>query len=117
MTTKHTPGPWRLQTKGNMGNVIEAYGGKHNFEGDDGFRAVAMFQCCEPTGLHHAEEENKLANARLIAAAPDLLAALEDVTAELSQLHSHYHPACEGGCPTVEYIMNARKAILKSNGG
>lgn len=47
----------------------------------------------------------------------DLRAALEDVTAELSQLHSHYHPACEGGCPTVEYIMNARKAIFKANGG
>lgn len=53
----------------------------------------------------------------LIASAPELLAALEEVTAELSQLHSHYHPACEGGCPTVEYIMNARKAILKANGG
>lgn len=45
-----------------------------------------------------------------------LLISLQDVTAELSQLHSHHHPACEGGCPTVEYIMNARKVIAKAKG-
>lgn len=54
--------------------------------------------------------------AALISEAPHLLSALEDVTAELSQLHSHHHPACEGGCPTVEYIMNARKVIAKAKG-
>ena len=70
---------------------------------------------------HHSRavipQDEARANLLLASAAPDLLASLEEVTAELSQMHTHYHPACEGGCPTVEYIMRARKAMLKANGG
>ncbi len=73
----HTPGPWRHRAAGNLGNCIEADSGRRQFDGDDGFRTVAMFQACEPTGLASKEAQNAAANARLIAAAPELLAALD----------------------------------------
>lgn len=72
---------------------------------------------CDLTSEYLSHLEESIFKNHLLGASPDLLASLEEVTAELSQMHSHYHPACEGGCPTVEYIMNARKAILKANGG
>jgi len=58
---KHTPGPWRL----NAGNETEIMSARRN---------VARAHCGAMTGIRVDEAE---ANARLIAAAPDLLAACE----------------------------------------
>jgi hypothetical protein len=79
MTNKFTPGPWRIATSGNYGNSIEGQSGRSRYEGDSGFRSVGAFQACESTGLYKEEEENKMANGRLMAAAPELLAALQGV--------------------------------------
>ncbi len=49
--------------------------------------------------------------------APDLLEALENVTAELRQLHAHHYGKCEGGCPAETYIAQATEAIAKAKGG
>ena len=69
---------------------------------------------------HHSgaviPQEEARANLKLSASAPDLIARLEEVTAELSQMHNYYYPACEGGCPTAEYIIKARAAIAKATG-
>jgi hypothetical protein len=73
--TKHTPGPWRIATSGNCGNTIEAQSGRTQYEFDTGYRAVAAFQSCESSGLYKNEEENRIANGNLIAAAPELLEA------------------------------------------
>ena len=81
MAGKHTAGPWRVKTTGNIGTMVEGFSGKPLFDGDDGYRCVALFSACEPTGLYAAEEENRMANARLIAAAPDLLEFAEYVRA------------------------------------
>ena len=62
MTTNHTPGPWSVGTK--IKDVV--------FSGD---RAI-----CGPCYYRTAEEN--AANARLIASAPDLLAALEQLAAQ-----------------------------------
>lgn len=80
----HTPGPWVVSNKGGMLNVsAPASGG-----------ALASL------GIPKGEE--RFANARLIAAAPDLLAACEAVVSLL---------AVEGlKSPTVEV---ARAAVRK----
>ena len=54
------------------------------------------------------------ANARLIAAAPELLAALAEAVDELEQMHRHYYGNCPGGCPACVAIDKARAAIAKA---
>lgn len=67
--TKHTPGPWRRTALYDVEAPV----------GDNGFyRIVAT------TGSSVAE---RLANARLIVAAPDLLAALEVARKTIGALH------------------------------
>jgi hypothetical protein len=74
-----TPGPWRRATKGNMGNAIEADSGKRSYDGDTGFRVVAMFQACTDKRLASEEDANMEANGALIIAAPDLYEALASI--------------------------------------
>ena len=67
MENKHTPGPWRLKIYSN-----------------DFFTDYILANTCTTklpyickVGGHHTQKSQKLANARLISAAPDLLAACE----------------------------------------
>ena len=87
MTTSHTPGPWIALEQG---KEIQSYDGLHEvaatapngtfvnicqmFQG--GFANAAPNPADETR--HTITPDEALANARLIAAAPDLLAALED---------------------------------------
>ena len=70
MTTKHTPGPWHIDGGTNSKNdlfiwkVGEYYGG----------HAIAT--------VHGEIQEDEAANARLIAAAPDLLKACKQALRE-----------------------------------
>ncbi len=80
---KHTPGPWRV---GDAGRTI--------FQ-PVGIKAVAY---CDKT-------ENFRANARLIAAAPDLLEALERILG-----------AARGTMDEVRARHEARAAIAKAKG-
>lgn len=67
--SKHTPGPWRVNDQresGVMNNGVYVLGGRNNF--------VRVFD-------EWRDEEIQLANARLIAAAPELLDALKSVQA------------------------------------
>lgn len=68
--SKHTPGPWEVQTEGCYPVVRKV------------FRADHHMNVCGPVhGYMYADDEkaNQQANARLIAAAPELLAALQDI--------------------------------------
>ena len=93
MTTQHTPGPWTNDPAD--GALVDA-----RVNG----RLVAIAEV-----FHCDTDESREANARLIAAAPDLLAALEQVM----------------GCITGDnierihlpvYLDNARAAIRKAKG-
>ena len=64
MEAKHTPGPWRVENPEQFGRDI--YAGR--------VQVASTFYI----GISHEEEG---ANARLIAAVPDLLAALEQIAA------------------------------------
>lgn len=62
-------------------------------------------------GIHHREAEETRANARLIAAAPDLLNALETMVdfAGPIEMKSYY-------CPIQQAKIKARAAIAKARG-
>ena len=85
-TTKHTPGPWSASPSPTSDGLYHVYKADGNF-----------------LTLEDAEHE---ANARLIAAAPDLLAALE------AAVHLPSLPAVE----QVRVQNQARAAIRKAKG-
>ena len=83
--SKHTPGPWRV-VEDRVPSSLEVYAGK-----------TAIAEC-----WRRADVETEIANARLIAAAPDLLKALEFVI--------------RGVPDTWEGVQQARAAIAKATG-
>ena len=97
--SKHTPGPWTWE-----GITQTATGRGYYAISTDG-REVAAVGRCTPH------------DARLIAAAPELLAALEELAAfadlcNTALVSSGEHVA--GPCP---YVDRARQAIAKAEGG
>lgn len=91
METKHTPGPWV-------------------FEGENSAMPVLCLYCADNKSPFHGSrnEEELKANARLIAAAPELLEALCEATA---WLHAHKHTLCaQSICDQVD------AAIAKATG-
>ena len=96
---QHTPGPWDVEPKGS----------RHFVDGADGLTVAYL----DRAGVRERAEIE--ANALLIAAAPELLAALEDMTDRYARAMkdsgvSHYPEAM------VE-IRSARAAIAKATGG
>ncbi|KKX25331.1 hypothetical protein [Rhizobium sp. LC145] len=109
--SKHTPGPWSFRT--------DARTGDNGIMADGTGVFVEAFAEIRHSGENARDEA--LANARLIAAAPDLLQALEDL------LHAYSEPdrrlCCDGrdcGCmgSTVHQQAEhyARLAIAKAEG-
>lgn len=94
MTTKtlHTPGPWRVvgpqAVKSPTGEVATVYPARHSESIEE-------------------EDAGREANARLIAAAPDLLAALRDIIA---------HERCDCGNTTC-WFCRGIAAIKKAEEG
>ena len=94
MEIKHTPGPWFIT--GSMTKYVEA-----RIPG----RMIQEVAACGPTAADDGYGEQQMANARLIAAAPELLDALEEVVQWL-ELGDH-----EG-----QMHSKARAAIAKAKG-
>lgn len=90
--SKHSPGPWKVWHSGFTGAPFVLYAGAVEPHLDDkghlvcapgsyiGSVNIDRMRC---DGLHGVIEEGH-ANARLLAAAPDLLAALEDMAESLA---------------------------------
>ena len=93
--TQHTPGRWNYHD----------YSEEFIIDCGDIFGAVIL-----PVGNDFPREE-QLANARLIAAAPDLLAALENVLPDLE------HYVRTHGAGPDRRLELARAAIAKAKGG
>lgn len=91
MTTKHTPGPWSTEVDRKKALEINIVSGNRPFV------ATAW-------PANHPDKEQE-ANARLIAAAPDLLKALEELL-EVTDFHELYGSRTEA----------ARAAIAKATG-
>lgn len=98
MTTNHTPGPWE------------------NMEHSDVVMSQSGWVVAQggPIGGSRPPDNEAFANARLIAAAPDLLEACKATLNEMRQMHEHHHPHCSNGCPYAEIRDSARSAIAKA---
>jgi len=77
--SKHTPGPWFSDDIGDMDDIYRYIVADLTAQGAD--CVVAKFDL--PNPIHAARRQQAEANARLMAAAPDLLAALQALVAEL----------------------------------
>ncbi|WP_238908144.1 hypothetical protein [Achromobacter ruhlandii] len=107
MTTKHTPGPWSTHLVDSTVVVIP----RRPFP-----------QQISTLGHSEVADEEDYANARLIAAAPELLAALEDCQTALEwAIEQGGGPDCEHEagvcfCNENNALNYARAAIAKAKG-
>lgn len=98
MSTKHTPGPWTVNPHFNHGAEV---------------RSLASVAWCSVASTHGASGSQVIdvaearANARLIAAAPDLLEALEAAHGYLVMMGTDHADHIRGVC---------RAAIAKAKG-
>lgn len=102
MNTKHTPGSW-----------VFAYGSVYREDTlhDESSIRIALMDRNEP----HTTPCERDANARLIAAAPDLLAACEAALRRLEHYTADTE-TCDLGVPDERALALIREAILKAKG-
>jgi len=99
---KHTPGPWK---QGKSGGISW-----YNIYANNETVRVARVFDPSPAPNHKAEGfEIEEANARLIAAAPELLEALEEIATQAGGTF-HNNPELAKG------VLQARAAIAKAKG-
>lgn len=67
-------------------------------------------------GGRRFQRETCIANARLIAAAPDLLNALDSILANAGYTSGHAEPTLRELNVNIEYLDRARSAIAKATG-
>lgn len=104
--SKHTPGPWSVDGVWRTGGL--AIGATDTADGQ-------LFQVCEVFGIDHEthHDERSHANANLIAAAPDLLAALKAVRTQYIDDHSIAIPEEQH---TDQLLVQIDAAIAKAEG-
>lgn len=108
---KHTPGPWRMRDTW-IEETVNIKGGGTQVEDILGVEIGAgpgeVVARLYPKAINYGEARTKY-NARLIAAAPELLAALEKVLDGCLTAH-----IVQNGEPADEYIDLIRAAIAKA---
>ena len=103
---KHTPGPWKAvyySGDNNRPTVVRKVSGR----ADNPVCVIAKLF------THHGETETE-ANARLIATAPELLAACKAVVDAWHANDSNFERELNKGTPT--WLAEARAAIAKATG-
>lgn len=106
MNTKHTPGPWRHDKRGYPHPDVKAANGR-NVACTWGVNNQPKTTAAAKTQMQIAR-----ANARLIAAAPELLEALIDCVSLLAFLE----PEVRGGYSPDGALSKARAVIAKATG-
>ncbi|MGK0556132.1 hypothetical protein [Bordetella bronchiseptica] len=99
MTTRHTPGPWARDIGSGFGCDVRA---------ENGRKVAATWGINNGDPHRPAYRAECDANARLIAAAPELLEALETLVADFAD-----YPASERPCHAFDL---ARAVIAKAKG-
>ena len=122
--SKHTPGPWEVGMRGGFNaNIIFDRSGE-DLHSDNGICLVyGMYQ---HQNIDEQKDSKGLANARLIAAAPELLSELKNLRrAYVSLLETGRDRIIQHGgqCDSVESmeaadlnLKSARAAITKATG-
>jgi len=106
----HTKGPWRLDTVQTSVGICHKIGPFPPAR-ENGRERNACLYADYPSEFNPADQE-LLENARLIAAAPDLLAALEGAERVLAV---HY-PQADTTAETIPEVVAIRAAIKKARG-
>lgn len=109
MNTKHTPGPWTV------GRTITGSEEMVTLRGESGsgekiYDAMIESPECFIAGVGGRGRENCVANARLIAAAPDLLEACQHLLEMVAALHADNMVPTKTEWPAEQ----ARAAIAKA---
>jgi len=99
-TVQHTPGPWKR---------VRRIGGGYTIQARNFYPAVALGDGRENKGV-------AIANARLIAAAPELLEALRGCAASL-RMARIYHKASPPWCQRDDEALAAADAAIEKAEG
>lgn len=100
MSTKHTPGPWVTDEFSDTSDIA-----RHIMNGNgNGPTYIARLPLVNNYGVVSDAYKCQEANARLIAASPDLLAALHNAAEFL-----HFYFACD--CAESNRLAEGRKSI------
>jgi hypothetical protein len=102
----HTPGPWMIEPYSDEDETL--YVCANYMPTDDGFARATWIAECD---LQDGNLAENAANARLIAAAPDLLAALKET---LNYWKSTGFADCEPECDCI--VESVRAALAKADG-
>jgi hypothetical protein len=113
--TKHTPGPWRVAERYHVHAIVDAKGQDLCYQDHSAYTGPGEPAGCV-TSRGRSPEELR-ANARLIAAAPELLAALKDT---LCLAEAYFDALPDDGEAQDHYMASviepARNAIAKAEG-
>jgi hypothetical protein len=107
--TQHTSGPWTIANYPHA-VVVKMESHKKTAYGASRYAAIGGFDRSDPEQMAEA-----LADACLIAAAPELLAALEGMEKWASSIHDGYPPST-ASIAAAPYREAARAAIAKATG-
>jgi hypothetical protein len=106
MVAKHTPGPWKMWTTSAPHAPVVIYTGETKPRlNADGFPEYAPGSFIAEVSVRHGEDGEDNSNARLIAAAPELLEVLETIVRKHSDLIAPDLPEAEAA------IAKARRQV------
>ena len=117
MTAKHTPGPWTAQpARSERGDYY------HRILADAEVHSKCIATTVDAMNGDREAMEADAADARLIASAPDLLAALQDADKALAALIVTFHeeaPKCSKGYtfPALTTLNAIRDTLARATGG
>lgn len=115
--TEHTPGPWKVSSERPLFGFWQVRQDPLNWDGN-GYQAI----CTVPASTKNTPYGDMFrANARLIAAAPDLLAALREIDRSWTKAFpqgpdGEFKFGIDIGEDHKTFWRNARAAIAKATG-
>lgn len=113
MITTHTPGPWAVSKRG-----CDQFQTHAIIEAANDFPRVAVICSGESANdPPHFSRDEAEANARLIAAAPEMLAALKRLCSDPATYDaSDIRICCDSHSDAIARMIAARAAIAKAEG-
>lgn len=109
---KHTPGPWEVLNQTDIFTGLGADSGDGvKANSTDGWMIADCGGCITFTEIGEIElgHELRKANAKLIAAAPDLLEALQDLTDDITERFDMDSPSTN---PGIKHCIGAARAAI-----